>query len=67
MIFLVLAQALHAEFVSLDNLLRRSDFVVVACPLTSETKDMFNKDAFAKMKPNGVFVNIARGGMGNVA
>lgn len=52
-----------AEFVSLDDLLRQSDFVVVTCPLTEETRNMFNKSAFEKMKRSSVFVNVARGGI----
>lgn len=52
---------LGASFVSFDELLNRSDFVIVACPLTSETKNLFNKLAFEKMKPTSVFVNVARG------
>lgn len=48
---------------SLDELLAQSDFVIVACPLNSETKHLFNKSAFEKMKPTSVFVNVARGGI----
>ncbi|XP_057327058.1 glyoxylate reductase/hydroxypyruvate reductase-like [Microplitis mediator] len=50
-----------AEFVSLDDLLERSDFVVVAAPLTIETRGLFDDAAFGKMKKTAVFVNIARG------
>lgn len=52
-----------AQFVSFDELLKRSDFVIVACPLTNETKNMFDKAAFEKMKNASVFVNVARGGI----
>lgn len=52
-----------ATFVSLDELLNRSDFVIVSCPLTNETRNLFDKRAFAKMKATSVFVNIARGGI----
>lgn len=45
-----------------DDLLRRSDFVFAACPLNDETKHMFNKSAFEKMKRTAVFVNVSRGG-----
>lgn len=38
-----------------------SDFVVVACPLTDETENMFHKGVFNKMKNTAVFVNISRG------
>lgn len=54
---------LGATFVSFDELLCRSDFVIVVCPLTNETKNLFNKSAFQKMKPTSVFVNVARGGI----
>lgn len=50
-----------AHFVSFDELLTTSDFVVVACSLNDETKHLFNTGSFAKMKPTSVFVNIARG------
>lgn len=45
-----------------DELLRESDFVVVSCPLNRSTKEMFNSEAFSKMKPTGIFINVARGG-----
>jgi glyoxylate/hydroxypyruvate reductase len=58
------AQArLDAEFVGFDTLLAESDFIVVCCALTKETKDLFNYDAFSKMKKTVVFVNSARGGI----
>uniref|UniRef100_A0A1I8NPL2 Glyoxylate reductase/hydroxypyruvate reductase n=1 Tax=Stomoxys calcitrans TaxID=35570 RepID=A0A1I8NPL2_STOCA len=52
-----------AKHVTFDELLRESDFLVVACPLTPETKGKFNADAFGKMKNNCVFVNVGRGGI----
>lgn len=52
---------LGAHFVSLDTLVTESDYVIVACPLTEETKNMFDKDLFTKMKSTAVFVNISRG------
>jgi glyoxylate reductase len=50
--------ALYRDF---DTLLGEADFVVVALPLTAETRSMFGAAAFARMKPTAVFVNIARG------
>ncbi|XP_014224304.1 glyoxylate reductase/hydroxypyruvate reductase-like [Trichogramma pretiosum] len=52
---------LGAEFVTLDALLRQSDFVINCVPLTKETTRMFDDAAFAKMKKDSVFVNIGRG------
>ncbi|XP_055309700.1 glyoxylate reductase/hydroxypyruvate reductase-like [Sitodiplosis mosellana] len=54
---------LGATFVSFDDLLTRSDFVIVVCPLNNETRNLFNKAAFAKMKSTSVFINVSRGGV----
>lgn len=53
----------NVEFVSFDELLERSDIVSVHCPLNKESENMFDKDAFAKMKKGALFVNTARGGV----
>jgi glyoxylate reductase len=50
-----------ASYCSLETLLRDADFVVVAVPLSGETRGMFSAEQFALMKPTSVFVNIARG------
>jgi glyoxylate reductase len=52
---------LRATKVSFEELLAQSDFISVHTPLTPETKGMFNKAAFARMKPSAVFINTARG------
>ncbi|MBO8175780.1 MAG: D-glycerate dehydrogenase [Thermococcus sp.] len=52
---------LGAEFKSLDELLRESDFVVLAVPLTKETYHMINEERLKLMKPTAILVNIARG------
>lgn len=56
-------QADGVEFVSFETLLEQSDIVSVHCPLNSESQDMFDKNAFAKMKKGALFVNTARGGV----
>lgn len=54
---------LNAKYVSFDELLKQSDFVVSMTPLTGETKEMFNADAFSKMKESAIFINTSRGGV----
>ncbi len=49
------------ELVELDELLSRSDYLSVHCPLNDQTQGMFNADLFARMKPDSVFINTARG------
>lgn len=50
-----------AKFVSFNELIQRSDFIFISCPLTNETRKMFNADVFTKMKPTSVLINVARG------
>ena len=47
----------------LPDLLRESDFVVLAAPLTPETQNMMDATALAAMKPGAWLINIARGGL----
>jgi len=55
--------AMGAKYVSMDDLLRRSDFVICAARLGKETKNMFNAEKFALMKPTAQFFNVGRGGL----
>jgi glyoxylate reductase len=50
-----------AEYVSFDDLLRRSDFITLHVPLTSETRHLIGDREFALMKPSAVVVNTSRG------
>ena len=52
-----------AQPVDLDTLLRESDFVSIHVPLTEKTRHLVNAEFLAKMKPNAVLVNTARGGV----
>lgn len=49
--------------VCLEELLREADFVVINCPLTDETRNMFSDDAFKKMKKTAYIINASRGGI----
>lgn len=51
------------EFVDFDIILKESDVISAHCPLNDESKEIFNKEAFSKMKRNAYFVNTARGGV----
>jgi len=52
---------LNAELVTLEDLLRQSDFVTVHAPLTEQTKDMIGREQFLVMKPTAYFIHTARG------
>ncbi|MGR3765596.1 2-hydroxyacid dehydrogenase [Rossellomorea sp. NS-SX7] len=54
-------KSLGASYVSLDELLDQSDFVVVLAPLTAETEGLFQKEQFLAMKKSAFFINAARG------
>lgn len=54
-------QELQAQYVSFDELLERSDFIVPLAPLTDETNLLFNEEAFDKMKDSSMFINTSRG------
>lgn len=49
-----LKDSFNAEFVSLDQLVTESDFIVACCALTNDTKELFNYELFQKMKKNAV-------------
>ena len=50
-----------AEYVELDELLAKSDFVFLHCPLFPSTQGIINKDSIAKMKDGVVIINNSRG------
>lgn len=52
---------LGARFVSVEELCRISDFVVMALPLNKETEKYFDREKFNLMKPSSFFINNSRG------
>ena len=51
----------EAQGVDLDELVAQSDFVVLACPLTPETKHLFNAVRLGAMKREAWLINAGRG------
>lgn len=55
----------HATSMSIEEVLKVSDFVSIHMPLTPETKDLFNAKSIANMKDDAVVLNMSRGGIVN--
>ncbi len=51
------------EYVTLDELFKRSDIISLHCPLTDETRHMIDQDAIFKMKEGVVIINTSRGAL----
>lgn len=51
----------YIEQVTQEELLRRSDIVVLHCPLNDSTRGMINAEKLAMMKPTALLANVARG------
>lgn len=51
------------ELVSMDELLERSDAVMLCAALTDGSRNVIGADELAKMRPDAVLVNVARGGL----
>lgn len=49
------------KFVSLEELLKKSDFVTLHCPLTQETKYLIDKSKLELMKASAFIINTSRG------
>lgn len=52
---------LDATYASIDELMKRSDFVVLMTPLTQETAGFITKREFSLMKESAIFINMSRG------
>lgn len=58
-------QELGLEYCSLEDLLKRSDYVCIMTPYTPETKNMIRDEHFKIMKDTSILINTARGGIVN--
>ena len=53
------------DLVSLDELFEKSHYITLHVPLSDETRNLINEEAFKKMKRGVIIINCARGGMVN--
>ena len=58
---LEVAQMFNAEYCDLDDLLKRSDFVVIAVDLNQDSQALITARELSLMQPHAVLINIARG------
>ncbi|WP_082631752.1 2-hydroxyacid dehydrogenase [Cytobacillus praedii] len=58
-------EELGLHFASLEDLLRKSDFVCIMTPYTTDTHNMIRKEHFQLMKDSAILINTARGGIVN--
>lgn len=61
-----LSRAIH-HATSLDQIYAECDYITVHVPLTPDTREMFNAQAFAAMKPGVRVLNFSRAELVNVA
>lgn len=57
------ATSLGIELANLDQVIANSDFISIHCPLTPNTRHLFNAGRIARMKPGAALINTARGGI----
>lgn len=56
-------KGLEAEYVSIEELMCKSDVISLHCPLTSETEHIVNKDTIGMMKDGVYLINTSRGAL----
>lgn len=54
-------EQLGAFYSPFGELVEKADFIVCLTPLTEETKNMFTREVFKKMKSSAIFINASRG------
>lgn len=55
----------EVSFVTLDEVIKYSDFITLHCPLTEATKELVDDEFLKKMKPGASLINTARGAVIN--
>lgn len=56
-------EAMHCTAAGLDTIYREADVITVHVPLTARTRRMIGAEELARMKPDAVLINTARGGI----
>ncbi len=59
------ATKIRSGYVAFEEAISSADIITLHCPLTSDTKDLIDEEAFAKMKSNALVINTGRGGLVN--
>jgi phosphoglycerate dehydrogenase-like enzyme len=62
-----LARQYSVRFTNLDSLLRRAHLLVLTAALTDKTRGLLSRDRLARLPDGGVVINIARGGLLDLA
>lgn len=57
------AEATAADRLPFFDILARSDVISLHCPLTDETRNLFGREEFGRMKSSAFLINTARGGL----
>ena len=55
--------SIGVDYQPLENVFRNSDIISLHCPLTPETKHLFDESAFSKMKNGVMLINTSRGAL----
>lgn len=55
------------QYKTFDEVLQESDIISIHCPLTDDTRHLFNSSAFSKMKKGSMLINTGRGAIINTA
>jgi phosphoglycerate dehydrogenase-like enzyme len=59
------AEAIGVKLVTLEYLLKESDFISINCPLTEETRNLISEPQLLLLKKEAYIINTARGGIIN--